>query len=560
MMPEKSDKIILSISETKQSHSGPITGTTDIFRIMVDQIPIKDTWTFVALCVFTIAMACLIWWFSLLKINSVPLEKGKNGIRSKQEPFLNFNHPEKSFLDKFVSWIIPYLLPTNDLAQYPAHSSIDNDEMKKTLEALRNKMLSLEKFTFQISCKEWNTLIKNQNSDDVLISGTVTIPRNETILSSYGLVPPPEIDQVLSSRAPPEDNAPELYVDITCPFSAIKSGIELEQSPGSDDDVKQLKENGFRSFKPCKLQDIVFSDSAHLLLWFHGGGFTLGSARDGDVSIGNATKISQNLLNRIKKTTEEEKESPSPSPSIVVLSVNYRLSPENPFPAAIIDGLSSSSFLVKTYPSLPLHVAGISAGGNLAAVVGLETYRTFPGSVTSIMADAPMTQPRTADSLSYHLNSKSSGCCPVGFLRWSWSAYLQLGEKQDGSIDYHTRDGLQKSLDCSAWSSLYSNLAKEDSTQGNGSLFWRLISPQADLPCLKNDDTPSIFIATATADPLHDDGIALVKGLKEKSKASRDNIYHFEFTGSHALAATVDPKGKAAMINEWSKSFMPQSK
>jgi acetyl esterase/lipase len=530
-----------------------------IFRIMVDEIPTKDTWTFVASSVFTIAMTCLIWWLSSLKINDVPLEKGKNGIRPKQEPFLNFNHPAKSFLDKLVSWILPYFLPINDIAQYPAHNSIENNEMKTTLESLRNKVLSLNKLNFQTSCKEWNTLIKNQNSDDVLISGTVTIPRNDKVLSSYGLVPPPEIDQFLSSRAPPEDNGPELYVDLTCPFSAIKSGIEFEQCPGSDDDVKQLRENGFRSFKPRKLQDIVFSDSTHLLLWFPGGGLTMGSARDGD-SIGNATKISQNLLNRIKKTTEEEKGSLSPSPSIVVLSVNYRLSPENPFPAAIIDGLSSSSFLGKTFPSLPLHVAGISAGGHLSAVVGLETYRTFPGSVKSIMADAPMTQPRTADSLSYHLNSKSSGCCPVGFLRWSWSAYLQLDEKQDGSIDYHTRDGLQRSLDCSAWSSLYSEIAKEDSTQGNGSLFWRLISPQANLPCLKNDDTPSILICTSTADPLHDDGTELVKGLKEKSQSSIDNIYHFEFTGSHALAAHVDPKGKAAMINEWSKSFMPQSK
>jgi acetyl esterase len=53
-----------------------------------------------------------------------------------------------------------------------------------------------------------------------------------------------------------------------------------------------------------------------------------------------------------------------------VFSVEYRLAPEHPFPAAVEDCLSATRFVLNM--SKRVAVGGDSAGGNLAAVVALQ--------------------------------------------------------------------------------------------------------------------------------------------------------------------------------------------
>ena len=84
------------------------------------------------------------------------------------------------------------------------------------------------------------------------------------------------------------------------------------------------------------------------LLFFHGGGFIMGSTATHDA-----------LCRHISATA-----------SIAVLSVDYRLAPECPFPAAHDDALSVLTFAQDLPPSVfpqPLAVGGDSAGANLAA-------------------------------------------------------------------------------------------------------------------------------------------------------------------------------------------------
>jgi acetyl esterase/lipase len=93
--------------------------------------------------------------------------------------------------------------------------------------------------------------------------------------------------------------------------------------------------------------------SPRVILYLHGGWFTMGSAR--------ADRILSAALARVSGRA--------------VLSVNYRLAPEHPFPAALEDTLAVYHWLLTTGRAPgSLMLAGFSAGGGLAlaALVALR--------------------------------------------------------------------------------------------------------------------------------------------------------------------------------------------
>jgi len=89
------------------------------------------------------------------------------------------------------------------------------------------------------------------------------------------------------------------------------------------------------------------------IVFFHGGGFVLGSIGTHDW-----------LCRQLTRET-----------GAVVVSVDYRLAPEHPFPAAVEDAYAATQWAADNPDRLAsdgtLAVAGDSAGGNLAAVVAL---------------------------------------------------------------------------------------------------------------------------------------------------------------------------------------------
>jgi acetyl esterase len=97
------------------------------------------------------------------------------------------------------------------------------------------------------------------------------------------------------------------------------------------------------------------SRSCPIMLYFHGGGYVKGGIEESDAFCRNLARVTRHL----------------------VLSVDYRLAPEHPFPAALDDAVAATVWAgihaaeIGGAPG-PVVVCGESAGGNLAAVACLR--------------------------------------------------------------------------------------------------------------------------------------------------------------------------------------------
>jgi len=93
------------------------------------------------------------------------------------------------------------------------------------------------------------------------------------------------------------------------------------------------------------------ADSSKCLLYFHGGGYVFGSPTS-----------HRHLSSRLARLS-----------GMRGLSVDYRLAPENPFPAAVDDALAAYQWLLgQGVPASDIAVAGDSAGGGLAVALMLR--------------------------------------------------------------------------------------------------------------------------------------------------------------------------------------------
>jgi acetyl esterase len=92
-----------------------------------------------------------------------------------------------------------------------------------------------------------------------------------------------------------------------------------------------------------------------VLVYLHGGGYVKGGLDDSDAFCRNLSSIAQCL----------------------VVSVDYRLAPEHPFPAALNDAIGATAWACAHAADIgavegPVVICGESAGGNLAAVTCLQ--------------------------------------------------------------------------------------------------------------------------------------------------------------------------------------------
>ena len=265
----------------------------------------------------------------------------------------------------------------------------------------------------------------------------------------------------------------------------------MEAARGATDDpepVSTVEDRlipGVAGKQPIRVYTPAGDGPFPLLVYFHGGGWVVGSLNTVDASC----RALANLAN------------------CVVVSADYRLAPEDKFPAAVNDCYAATRWVAFNAAALNgdasrLAVGGESAGANLAAAVTLKAqesglpalgYQFLMYPVTAHAVDLPS---HTENAEGYFLTTE--------MMAWFWNHYL--ASEADG------HNPLASPLNAS--------------TDQCSSL-------------------PPAFIATAEYDPLRDEGAAYAAKLREAGVAVEYICFEGLIHGFMGMAKVIEPAGQA---------------
>jgi epsilon-lactone hydrolase len=158
-------------------------------------------------------------------------------------------------------------------------------------------------------------------------------------------------------------------LDLLGDLVALRTGFEqvMRQVPiGSDIRKSEITVGGVSALEVA----VDGSDSDNLILYFHGGVYVIGSA-------GASAPLAADLARRTKAK---------------VVSVDYRLGPEHPYPAAVDDAKAAyQGLLAQGVDPSNIAVSGESAGGGLAVSLLLALRDTDLPMPSSAFLMSPMT-------------------------------------------------------------------------------------------------------------------------------------------------------------------------
>ncbi|GAA3553721.1 alpha/beta hydrolase [Kribbella ginsengisoli] len=219
----------------------------------------------------------------------------------------------------------------------------------------------------------------------------------------------PQVEEMRAKRA--ADNVPQLYTQTLAEARAADlasiqaGGGEVEPVHSVRDVVMEESGLTLRIYRP------VGDGPLPTLVYFFGGGWTLGS-------IETADGVCRRLANLVP---------------CQVITVGYRLAPENPFPAAVNDCHRATQWIAAHAVELGVDVArlavgGDSAGGNLAAATTLLGRDSGPSLAAQLLV-----YPNTL--YGSDTASMRAGDDPFLFNRtsvnWYWKHYLR--DESDGT-------------------------------------------------------------------------------------------------------------------------------
>lgn len=217
-----------------------------------------------------------------------------------------------------------------------------------------------------------------------------------------------------------------------------------------------------------------------VLTWFHGGGWVIGSS---ELSLPVCAQLATQA-------------------GCIVVSVDYSLAPEAPFPQAVEECISVGEWLLEHAAELggdPRRVAvgGDSAGGNLAAVVAQEVDGFVFQLLVYPVVDATASHPSYVENASGYLLEADT-------MRWFIDHYLHGADPRDPRV-----------------SPLYAQL-----------------DTFADLP-------PALVI-TAELDPLRDEGQAYAERMRQAGVEVMHTCYEGQIHGFFSMGELL-PAGSRAV-------------
>ena len=218
------------------------------------------------------------------------------------------------------------------------------------------------------------------------------------------------------------------------------------------------------------------------LVYFHGGGWVVGSLESADASC-------RALTNRSR---------------CVLISIDYRLAPENKFPAAVDDAYAATKWVADNAAELRIDpariaVGGASAGGNLAAAVALVARDRGGPKIAFQLLTVPVTE-LSASAPSYQEFAEGYGLSRAD-MEWYGRHYVQT---------------------------------EADAADPRASVV------RADL-----HDLPPAFVITAECDPLRDDGEAYAEKLRKLGIAARYKRYPGMFHGFMSFPGVLPEAAEA---------------
>ncbi|MBS7662069.1 alpha/beta hydrolase [Pseudomonas lalucatii] len=248
-------------------------------------------------------------------------------------------------------------------------------------------------------------------------------------------------------------------------------------------EVRELRVAGAAGELDARLYRPLDQANLPLLVFFHGGGFVIGTLDTHD-----------NLCRALAKQS-----------GAAVVSVAYRLAPEAKFPAAPLDCYRATCWLVEQAEALGvdanrLALAGDSAGANLALAVSRLAATQGGPRIAYQCLFYPVTDGRCG--------SDSYGQFAEGYflsraqMQWFWQQYLERAEQRDDP--------------------LASPLLAEDLS-----------------------GLPPTTLITAEFDPLRDEGEALAQRLQQAGVACRLQRYDGMIHGFVSMAPFVERAGEA---------------
>lgn len=173
-----------------------------------------------------------------------------------------------------------------------------------------------------------------------------------------------------------------------------------------------------RGSKVARIEDVVIAGVAArryaplkprgngVILYFHGGGWVFGTLDGFDPVCRQLAAAS----------------------ALEVISVDYRLAPEHPFPAPLDDGWAILSEMAKT--GRPIVVAGDSAGGNIAAALTLRARARSGPAIAMQLLFYPVLSPDFERS-SYRLYGAGGHFITRADMAWFWDHHVPTERREE---------------------------------------------------------------------------------------------------------------------------------